>query len=230
MKYPKYLYIIIFSQLLFAGCSNFGSKKIFNEGSIEYSILFEENAQSSFNSSFLPNKIVIKFRDNNTSNKIEGMSGAFNLTYINNIDDGYSKILVKVLNKKLYYEEPIINGGLPSTYAGMPKITIKETNDTIRFQGFICKKAIASFDDSLSNPFEILYTNEIKIDKPNANTPFEAIDGVMLKFNVKLYKHIMSISATAIKPEHISMDDFAIPADYVKVSKKTIEDLLSLLQ
>jgi len=216
--------------LTISGCTNFRSKKDFNEGAIEYAILFEENTQPGFNSSLLPNKLTVKFRDNNTSNNIEGLSGAFNLTYINNVEDKNCLILVKLLNKKLYYEEPLINGGLPSTYAGMPKITIKETNDIVRFQGYKCKKAIASFDDSLSNPFEILYTNEIKIDNPNANTPFKAVNGVMLKFKVKLNKHMMSISATTIKPEDIPMDNFTTPSDYVKVSKKTIEDLLSLLQ
>jgi len=161
---------------------------------------------------------------------IEGLAGAANLTYISNIEDENFIILAKFLNKKLYYQESIVSNGLPNTYAGMPKITIKETSETALFKGYTCKKAIASFDDSLSNPFEILYTNEIKIENPNANTPFEAIKGVMLQFKVKLFKHMMSVSATVIKQEHISMDEFSIPPEYEKVSKKTIEDLLSLLE
>jgi len=230
MRHFKHTYFIFLFLLILTGCKDYNSKKNFNEGIIEYSILFEENTQSHINTSLLPNKLTIKFHDNNTSNTIEGLSGAFNLTYINNVKDENAIILVKLLNKKFYCEEPFVNGILPSTYAGMPKVTIQETNDIINFRGYKCKKAIGSFIDDSDVSFEILYTNEIKITNPNSNTPFEAVNGVMLKFKVKFYKHMMSVSATTIKPERISMDNFTTPSDYAKVSKKTIADLLSLLQ
>lgn len=230
MRQQICFYFLLIFLLTFSGCSDFKSKKEFNEGTIEYSIQTQDETQSSFNSSLLPNKITVKFRDNNTSNKVEGLSGAVTLTYINNIDDKNGIILVKFLNKKLFFEEPLTSGNISSTYSGMPNITIKETNDTITYQGYKCKKAIASFNDSSNYSFEILYTNDIKIANPNANTPFESINGVMLMFKVKLYKHIMSITATTIKREHIPKDNFSIPSEYVRVSKKTIEDFLSLLQ
>lgn len=229
MRQQTYYYLLLFFLLTFSGCLDFKSKD-FNEGTIEYSIQIEDEAQPSFNSSLLPNKIIVKFRNNNTSNKVEGLSGAVTLTYINNVDDKNCLILVKFLNKKLFFEEPMTSGNISTTYSGMPNITIKETNDSIVYQGYKCKKAIASFNDSSNYSFEILYTNDIKIVNPNANTPFESINGVMLKFKVKLYKHTMSITATTIKREHISMDNFTTPSDYVRVSKKTIEDFLSLLQ
>ena len=230
MRYSHFRYLCIILLLALSACTNFRSKKNFNEGTIEYSITVESSVKSNLNSSMIPNKIVVKFRDNNTSNKIEGLSGAVTLTYINNVAGKNCIVLVKLLNKKLFYEEPVINGGLPSTYNGMPKISIKKTNEIIEFQGYKCNKAIATFDDSSNYSFDILYTNEIKIANPNANTPFDSIDGVMLKFNVKLYKHLLSISATNIIQESVPMDNFETPGDYVKVSRRTIEDFLSLLQ
>jgi len=230
MRFSKYSYLIFLLLVVLSACKNFRSKKNFNEGTIEYAIQVENGSKSNMNSSMIPNKIVVKFRDNNTSNKIEGLSGAVTLTYINNVEGKNSIVLVKLLNKKLFYEEPLINGGLPSTYSAMPRLIIQKTNDLIDFQGYKCNKAIATFDDSTSYSFEILYTNEIKITNPNANTPFDSIEGVMLKFNVKLYKHLLSISATNIKQEDIPMDNFTIPSDYAKVSRRTIEDFLSLLQ
>ena len=229
-RYSAYSYIIFLFLLAITACTNFRSKKNFNEGTIEYSIQLENSIKPSFNSSMIPNKIVVKFRNNNTSNKIEGLSGAVTLTYINNVEGKNCIVLVKLLNKKLFYEEPLISGGLPSTYDGMPKIKIKKTNEVVDFMGYKCSKAIATFEDSTNYSFDILYTNDIKIAHPNTNTPFDSIDGVMLKFSFKLYKHLLSISATNIIQERIPMDNFTTPSDYVKVSRRTIEDFLSLLQ
>jgi hypothetical protein len=230
MRYSKHYYFVFIILLTISGCSSFRSKKVFKEGTIEYAIQSEDQAKPGFNSHLVPNKIIVKFRDSNTSNTIEGLSGAVTLTYINNFEDQICIILVKLLNKKMYFEEPLVKSSLPSTYSGMPQLIIKKTDEIVNFQGYKCNKAIASFNDSTKYSFDILYTNEIKITNPNANTPFDSIDGVMLKFKVKLYRHLLSISATNIKQEDISMDNFTTPADYDKVPKRTIEDFISLLQ
>lgn len=230
MSQSKYLLVLSLLLLAISGCSEYRSKKIFNEGTIEYSILFGEKDQSKISSSMLPNKLTVKFKDNNTSNRIEGLSGSVNLEYINNIDDQSIIILVNLWSKKLYFQDSLANVNLPNAYAGMPELTIDKTNEIVKFQGFMCKKAIAQYKDSSGYTFEILYTNDIIIKNPNANTPFSSIDGVMLKFSIKFHKHLMNISATSITPEKISMDEFVVPPGYEKVPKRTIEDLISLMQ
>lgn len=221
--------LLIFSLLLLviSGCNESKSKKNFTEGTIEYSIQFEKNNKSNLSSTLLPNRLTVRFRDNNTATRIEGLSGSVNLTYINNIKTQNCIILVNIWGKKLFFQDSIAKGNLPNFYAGMPNITIEKTNEEVSFQGYNCKKAIAHSSD-LS--FEILYTNEIKIANPNANTPFDAIDGVLLKFNIILHKQLMSISASSIKSEEIPLNQFTVPSKYEKVPKKIIEDLISLMQ
>jgi hypothetical protein len=230
MRYLRYWNLVLLFLIVFSGCTYLGSKKLFNEGTIEYSIQSEDNAKKGGSPGLMPNKIVVKFHDNNISNTIEGLSGAITLTYINNVESNYYLILLKLLNKKMFYQEPFVMGSPPSLYSGMPNLTIKKTDEIVNFQGFNCQKAIATFNDSTHYSFDILYTNDIKIAIPNANTPFDSISGVMLQFKVKLYKHLMSITATNIRQEKISKDNFTTPTDYTKVPKKTIEDFTSLLQ
>lgn len=226
-----YTILIILSLLLFIfGCKGGHTNKTFNEGTIEYNIQFEGADQSKINTNMLPTKLTVKFRDNNTSNKIEGLSGSVNLTYIKNVDDNNFIVLVNLWSKKLFYQDSLLNANLPNTYPGMPAIRIDKTNEMVMFNGFSCKKAIAHYQDSSNYTFEILYTNEINIDNPNANTPFDQIDGVMLKFSIKFNKYMMNISSASIKSEDISMDEFSLPSGYEKVSKRTIEDLVSLMQ
>ena len=227
----QYKYHLFFSLLIvFWGCNRTHSDKSFNEGTIEYSIQFEGNDNTKMNTNMLPNKLTIKFRDNNTSNKIEGLSGSVNLTFINNVDDNTFIVLVNLWSKKLFYQDSLLKEKLPNAYAGMPAISIEKTNETVLFKGYNCKKAIAHYKDSSNCSFDILYTNDINIDNPNANTPFEEIDGVMLKFSIKFDKYLMSITSSSIKSEKISRDEFTLPPGYEKVSKRTIEDLVSLMQ
>lgn len=229
MRQYKYL-LIILSLIALGGCSRTHPDKLFNEGTIEYSIQFEGNDNNKLNSNMLPNKLTIKFRNNNTSNKIEGLLGNVNLTFINNVDNNTFIVLVNLWSKKLFYQDSLLKEKLPNAYAGMPTISIEKTNEKVLFKGYNCKKAIAHYKDSSNYSFDILYTNDININNPNANTPFEDIDGVMLKFSIKFDKYLMSITSSSIKAETISMDEFTLPAGYEKVSKRTIEDLVSLMQ
>lgn len=227
----QYTNLLIISLLLIlSGCSGNRSKGSFTEGTIEYTIQFEGTDQSKINTNMLPNRLVVKFRNNNTSNRIEGLSGSVNLTFINNVEDKNLIVLVNIWSKKLFFQDSLVKENLPNAYAGMPEISIEKTSENVKFNGYSCKKAIAHFLDSSKYSFEILYTDEIDIKNPYANTPFEEIDGVMLKFGIKFNKYLMSISSTSIIAEDISMDEFSVPSGYEKVSKRTIEDLVSLMQ
>lgn len=230
MKQIKYPYIFPLLFIVLMGCNTNRSKNNFNEGTIEYSIQFDGNDGSKINTNMLPNKLTVKFRNDNTSNKIEGLSGSVNLTFIKNLDDNNLIVLVNLWSKKLFYQDSLLKANLPNAYAGMPDISIEKTDEIVRFKGYNCKKAIAHYKDSSNFTFDILYTNDINITNPNANTPFELIDGVMLKFSIKFNKYLMTISSTSIKSEEISMDEFTVPSGYEKVSKRTIEDLVSLMQ
>jgi GLPGLI family protein len=228
MKQYKNLFILLILLQITWSCTESKNEKKFKEGIIEYSIQFGGTDPSKINSNLLPNKLTVKFRNNNTSNRIEGLSGNVNLTFIQNINDNDCIVLVNIWNKKLYYQDSLSN--LPNAYIGMPELLIEKTNEVVNYKGYNCKKAIVHYKDTSNFSFEVLYTNDINISNPNANTPFDLIDGVMLKFSVKLHKYIMNISATSIKSEDISMDEFTAPSDYEKVPKRTIEDLISLIQ
>jgi len=215
---------------VFIGCKNIKPVKPFGEGTIVYSMTFESNQNSNVNPKLLPNRLTIKFRNNNTTSKIEGMSGSVNLKYIYNVNEQKCTILVNLWNKKLLYQDTLSNIDVPNAFSGMKKIRIEKTSETVRFKGFRCLKAIAYCNHSTNENFEILYTKDITIANPNANTPFSSIDGVMLKFSVKLPKYTVKVCAETIEQEKIPNEEFSTPSGYEQVSKRTIEDLISLIQ
>lgn len=202
----------------------------FDEGYIEYLISYDQSIPSKYDPDLLPDKMVVKFLDNNILNKIEGLHGVITLTFITNAETQKSITLVKLLNKKIFFEEPIIKGKYPKVFSEMPQISITKSDESFKFQGYECKKASAVFLDSSNYSFEIIYTDKIRIEKPNANTPFESIDGIMLKFNVKLYNQILTLTSSNIKSSDIPREEFSIPAEYERVNEETIDEVISLLQ
>lgn len=230
MRRCNFIIYLLLPFVIFTSCHNYKATKPFGEGTIVYSMNFTSNQSSSINTKILPNRLTIKFRNNNTTSKIDGMSGNVNLTYINNVDEQKCTILVNLWNKRLCYQDTLSNLNIPNAYSGMQDIIIEKTNEVVRFKGFNCKKAIAHYNDSTKHNFEILYTNDIIIANPNANTPFSTIDGVMLKFCVKLSKYTIDVCAETIEQGTIPIEEFSAPSGYEKVSKRTIEDLISLIQ
>lgn len=214
-----------------ASCGQVMKPKNFAEGYIEYSIEYDDSLQpQNFNASMRPNKMIIKFKDSNTINKIEGLSGAFSFAFIQNNQTQKAYILIKLLNKKLYYQEDLIPNVFPFAYNNMPSFTLHKLPEIEEHMGYSCNRAIACYNDSIHQPFTILYTKEIGIANPNANTPFQEIDGIMLKFSAIMFSHKMNVQASTIKAASISDEEFVIPRDYEEVGLDVVKDVIDLLK
>lgn len=212
------------------GCRSNKADKDFSEGVIEYKIIYDESQPSRYDSKLRPDKMVVKFKDNNTINKIEGLSGSFMFSMVQNYKQNQVYTLIKILGKKIFLSESIEDGRYPYAYSEMPSISIQKTDKKVVFMGLNCSKAVATFNDSLGHSFEILYTNELAINTPNRNTPFEEIDGIMLKFSMVLMKQNMQIVTNSIKSKAIADDEFILPKGYELVDEDTFENVFELLQ
>ncbi|MHC1704141.1 MAG: hypothetical protein AB9846_09565 [Tenuifilaceae bacterium] len=230
MRVSIFSFCILIVYFIAPSCNSWRSKKIVDEGIIEYTISHDDSLKPNFNKNLLPSHFTVKFKGKNTLNKIEGLSGAVSLTFINNHDTQSRLVLIKLLNKKLFYQEPLTVQDTLNAFAGMPDIIIDSKVEKINYSGYKCTKVNAFFKDSTNIPFFIIYTNETKVLNPNLNTPFEKIDGIMFKFKVKLFNHLMTFTATNIKAAKVSIDEFNIPEGFEKVDRKTIEDVISLIQ
>jgi len=211
-------------------CKRLANDKTINEGMIEYNIFYLDDEPPQFDTNIRPDRMIVRFKDNYTINRIEALSGAFSLAFIQDLDTKTATTLVKIFNKKLYYQEAIIENGLHFAYEAMPKLTIQKVSGTEKFLGFTCKKAIASFNDSTFRSFEIWYTDDIKVTMPNHNTPFEEIDGIMLKFSVILFSQKMDITAISVKPIKLAKDEFNVSLEYEEVNHETMMELIYLFQ
>jgi len=230
MQRKIFVLILVVITIFCYSCQTTSPKANFTEGVIEYNITYNDSVNLKYNTNLLPSLMTIKFREGQSLNRIEGFSGAIALTYISSTETKSNIVLVKIFNKKLFYKEPQKQGQEHLLFSQMPQINIEKQTQEFEFNGYTCRKAIAHFQDSLNTSFEIIYTNDLGIVAPNANTPFADIEGLMLKFKIKVGKYLMTLDAANISKEKVKLNEFVIPAEYEEVNKETIYNVLELMQ
>ena len=209
-------------------CKKVEFKDRIKEGYIDYSIEYLDDTLDRFIVGLLPKKMTVKFKDNNTLNKIESLSGIVSFTHIQNSKDNKNITLVRILNKKYKYSEKI--NGNSIFFEDIPGIKIEDVGEEKNVAGLNCTKAKVTIPGKEKEPFYIFYTNDIIIHNPNAHTPFRSLDGVLLEFQVKLYNMNMKLTATKIVETEVESEEFVIPEGYVAINRKTMEEILSLLK
>ena len=225
MKIKSFIVIILVVTLL-NSCKEIQHKDRIKEGYIEYNIEYLDESMDSFMKGLLPKKMTIKFKNNNTMNKIEGFSGIVSFTHIQNFKEKRNITLVKVLNKKYMYIEKITEKSM--FFEELPGMKI-ELQDTIaEVCGFQSKKAKIIIPDA--EPFYIYYTDDIIINNVNAQTPFKLIEGVLLEFQIKLYDMPMKLTVNKVQEAKISSDEFNIPEGYDAINKRTMVEIIELLK
>jgi GLPGLI family protein len=227
MRITFAIIIALIITLLFS-CKKIEFKDRIKEGYIDYSIEYLDDTLDRFIVGLLPKKMTVKFKNNNTLNKIESLSGIVSFTHIQNSKDNKNITLVRVLNKKYKYSEVINESSL--FFDNVPEIKIEPQNELKNIAGLNCTKALVTIPDGKTEPFYIYYTNDIIIHNPNAHTPYRTLDGVLLEFQVKMYNMNMKLTATKIVEDKIESDEFKIPEGYIAINRKTMEEILSLLK
>ena len=208
-------------------CKEVGQGKN-REGIIEYKVTYLENTMSkNIPTNLLPGKMILKFKNDKSIISIDGFMGLFSLTIINDHKKRVSVSLMKVINKKYFYEsEP---GESSFCFKEIPGMKVELRRGIKEISGLQCKRGRVSFPNSDQEPFIFYYTDDISIKSPNYDNPYSMVDGVLIKFQIKLNKLRMELMADKIKLTEISNNEFKIPDGYRKVSKTDMEDILNTL-
>jgi GLPGLI family protein len=209
-------------------CQKIQHKDRIKEGYIEYNIEYLDDSLDSFMVGLLPKKMTVKFKNNNTINKIEGFSGIVSFTHIQNYRDHKNITLVKILNKRYKYVEKLNDKSL--FFEELPGMEIEFEDSIKQVCGYNAKKALITVPESDIKPFEIFYTNDVIINNVNALTPFRAIDGVLLEFQIKFYDMNMKLTVDKIQAAEVSSDEFDVPKGYDPINRNTMIEIIELLK
>lgn len=196
------------------------------QGVIEYEVTYLSN-KSSMPTNLLPKKVVLKFRASKSITTIEGFMGMFSLSNISDFRKHTNTTTLKVMDNKYFspgekYEPPFF-------FDNLQDIDITFQNDSKQIAGLNCKKALLRFKKQQVLPFEIYYTEEIKLKNPNKATPLNTINGVLMEFNIQLNNIEMHLSASKYTVENVPSDIFTIPDNYREISRHKMSNVINKL-
>jgi hypothetical protein len=218
---------VLFIAMIFAmaGCSCKEKRgKYINQGEIHYNIDYV--GDFGVPKEFLPKSLILSFKDDKILYDMTGLAntGIFNLT---NPEKGIYDTYFSIPPVRYYYAG--VKGELYPGFSGMEGMVINKTSKTAIICGYNCKNAEISFHTSGDSTYSIWYTEEIKIKNPNASTPFNQIDGVLMSFFFFIGSAEMHFTAEGVYDKKISEETFNRKAKFTRISKQSITNMINKL-
>jgi hypothetical protein len=224
----KQILLLLIVSLVVNSCTGLQDGNRKKEGVIEYKVVYLENKMSkNIPTNLLPGKMVLKFKNDKSILSIEGFMGLFSLTIINDHRKEISYSMMKVIGKKYYYESQ--PGESSFCFQEIPGMQVEARRGFKDIAGVKCKRGRVIFPENDLEPFVFYYSDDISLKNPNFDNPYKEIDGVLMKFQVQLYKLRMDLTAEKASFSPVSPDDFKIPTDFRKVSRTDMQEILSTL-
>jgi hypothetical protein len=217
--------LVLFIAVLFAmtglSCKERGGKYI-DQGEIHYNIGYMGNI--GVPKELLPQDLVVSFKDDKILFEMIGIgnSGIINLANPNKgIFDTYFSFFTR---RYFYAAEP---GELYPGFEAMDGMIIRKTSQKSVICGFNCKNAEITFPSVKDRVFNIWYTNEIKIKNPNASTPFNQIDGVLMSFFFFMGPSELHFDAETVYKKDIPDETFERKDKFSRVSREEINKFIN---
>lgn len=221
MRFSYSLFIAVIFAMTGYSCREKGGKFI-DQGEIHYNIDYKGNIGVPVE--LLPQNLVVSFKNNKILFAMSGVgkSGIMNLT---NPEEGIFDTYFSLFYNKYYYAAK--PGELYPGFEGMDGMVISKTSKTSILCGYNCKNAEVTFPSDREKVFDIWYTNEIKIKNPNAATPFNQIEGVLMSFFFFLGPAELHFNAENVYPKNVPDETFKRKNDYIRVSREDINKFIN---
>lgn len=221
MRFSYVLFIAVIFAMAGYSCKEKGGKYI-DQGEIHYNIDYIGNF--GVPKEALPQNLIVSFKKDKILFEMIGFgkSGILNLS---NPDEGIYDTYFSFFTKKYYYAAEA--GELFPGFDAMDKMVLKKTSKTKVICGFNCKNAEVTFGKDRNKVYDIWYTNEIKVKEPNAATPFNDIDGVLMGFFFLMGPSELHFEAETVYKKDISDETFQRRDNYIRVTKENINNFIN---
>ena len=195
------------------------NRKPIREGEIHYNVNYLGHI-THMPKELMPRNLIFSFKNDKVIYQLispVGNSGITNLC--NPAKDVYDTYLSMFTIRYYYQSKP---GEWYPGFEEMKGIEISKTSKTREICGFECKNAEVTFPADRSKIYNVWYTEDIDVKNPNASTPFEKIDGVLLSFFFFIGRSELVFEAENVYRKDIPDQTFERKEKFVRVSKSAI--------
>lgn len=203
-------------------CDSSGGNVVITEGTINYDISYPGRVEGGLLDGVLPKEMKMEFQNSRYVNTISA-AGMFETKLITNCKDRTVTFTFNFGPKKIYavMAEHTADSLLHEQFKIPTLFNVKGTEVVA---GYRCNRTFAVFDQLEYGPdFEVKFTNDIKIDRPNWCNQFSGLDAVLLEYELKQYGLRLKLKANSVKESTVQESSFEIPTGFKLV---TIEEMI----
>lgn len=217
------LFIVVILAVTGYSCKEKGGKYI-DQGEIHYNIDYIGNF-GSVPKEFMPKNLVVSFKNDKILFEMVSVFGNSGILNLSNPEKKIFDTYFSLFTIKYFYAaEP---GELFPGFDAMDGMILKKTSKSSVICGFNCKNMEVTFPSSREKVYEVWYTNEIKVKNPNASTPFNQIDGVLMSFFFFLGPTELHFNAETVFKKEIPDITFERKEKFIRVSRDDINKFIN---
>lgn len=222
MRFRSGLLVVLIIATTTYSCKDRGGKNI-DQGEIHYTIEYM-GSTSMMPREVMPRNLIVSFKDDKILFDISSPFGNSGILNLSNPDSEIFDTYISLLSWRYYYSAK--PGESHPGFEAMEGIEIKKTSRTSVLCGYDCKIAEVTLPPDRSRIYEVWYTTEIKVKNPNIATPFNNIDGVLMKFFFKMGPAEMHFEAETVYKKDIPDKTFERREKYLRVSREEIDKFI----
>ena len=217
--------ILLLSTLLSISCRrNLHLPETVEAHYIQYNIKYLEDTAGDIPTRILPSTMQSWYTDYFVLTKIEGFFNQFSLIQIANLKDRKVTTLLNVFGNKVYYRSG--QGELPASIVAPEHLSFTNTRESSVIGGLRSRRVEV---DTGMEKFNIYYTDDFSVRRPNLSTPYGSIGKPLSEFPIQLSYLKMHLSCKLYEERIIESEIFTIPDEYRAVSRPVMEEFINSL-
>ncbi len=223
--FRKLLIFFLLAILLSSACRrNLFLPKTVEAHFILYDIEYLETYAGDIPTRILPSTMQAWYTKHFVVTKIEGFFNQFSLIQIADLRHKRVTTLLNVFGNKVYYRSE--SGELPASLHAPEKLSFTPTLDSMNIGGLNSWRVEVDTD---GEKYDIYYTDEFSVRRPNLCTPYGSIDQPLTDFIIHLSHLKMHLSSKRYEERVIESELFTVPEEYRPVSRPVIQEIINSL-
>lgn len=218
MRFSYVLFIAVIPAVVCYSCLIKGSKYI-DEGEIHYTVDYSGTI-GTMPKEILPKELIVTFKDDKILFEMLSPIGNSGILNLSNPKKDIYDTYFSLFTLKYYYAAE--KGEMYPGFEAMSGMEVRKTLKTAVICGFNCKNAEVTFPFDRKKIYEVWYTNEISVKNPNACSPYNQIDGVLMNFFFLIGHSELRFIAETVYKKDIPDQTFERREKFVRASREDI--------
>ena len=189
-----------------------------------YQIEYLEDTAGDIPTRILPSTMQSWYTKQFVIMKIEGFLKQFSLIQLADLKHRRVTTLLNVFGNKLYYRSR--QGQLPAGVIVPQNLSFRNTRESTVIGGLQSNRVEV---DTGEEKFNIYFTEDFSVRRPNLSTPYREIDKPLSAFPIQLSYLKMNLTCKLYEERTVESKLFSIPDEYREVSRPVMEGFINSL-